>query len=273
MVVHSVLQYSPRLRAAVRRTFDIDDRPAVLGVVPGGPAAQAGLRANDILIAVNGQAVAAGSADQAGLNTDAPQSYREVQQALSMLQIALRQGPARVKVQRGASELDVILSPVSGCGYDTQLMPSDALNAAADGQHIFIDTAFVSYAASDNDLALILGHELAHDVMHHRERLDRQGFARELIGNLGSSRESLISVEYEADYVGLYLTARAGYDISGAGSFWRKLARDHGDPWYDHWDHPSAIARARALDATGQEIAAKIRAGAPLVPNVRSAGG
>jgi hypothetical protein len=86
-------------------------------------------------------------------------------------------------------------------------------------------------------------------------------------GNLGSSRQSLIKAESQADYVGLYLTARAGYDISGAGAFWRRLARDHGDPWYDRWDHPSAAARSRALDAAREEIAAKIKAGAPLIPN------
>ena len=269
LVLHSALQYSPRLRAAVRANFGIDDRPAVLAIVPNGPAARAGLLANDILLSVNGEPVSHRAPYQTASADDEPQSYHEVDNALSALQAALRLGPANVKVQRGASALDVTLNPLKGCAYDTQLMPSDSLNASADGHHIFIDTAFASYAASDNDLALILGHELAHDALHHRAQLDRHGFARKLIGNLGSSRRSLISVEQQADYVGLYLTARAGYDISGAGLFWRKLARDHGDPWFDHWDHPSAVTRSRALDAARDEIAAKIKAGAPLIPNVR----
>lgn len=272
LVLHSALQYSPRLRATVRANFGIDDRPAVLAIVPNGPAARAGLLANDILLSVNGEPVSHRAPYQAASADDEPQSYHEVEDALSALKAALRFGPASVKVQRGAGALDVTLNPLNGCAYDTQLMPSDSLNASADGQHIFIDTAFASYAASDDDLALILGHELAHDALHHREQLDRHGFARNLIGNLGSSRRSLISVEQQADYVGLYLTARAGYDISGAGDFWLRLARDHGDPWYDHWGHPSAVTRSRALDATRDEIAAKIKAGEPLIPNAGSGG-
>ena len=176
-----------------------------------------------------------------------------------------------MEVQRGGRTLTLTLPVVQGCAYDTQQIPSDAFNASADGQHVFIDSALAAYAANDSDLALILGHELAHDVLHHREELDRTGLARKLIGNLGSSRAALVRVEQEADYVGLYLTARAGFDISGGGSFWRRFARDHGDPWYDHWGHPSAAARTRALDLTRDEIAAKIKGGIALVPRAQDA--
>jgi hypothetical protein len=254
------------LRPVVRSTFNIDDRPAILAVAPDGPGERAGLRANVILLTINGVSVSESALSRTA-SDDGPQSYADVDRARSNLEAALKLGPTRVSVQRGARVLEAVVQPQPGCAYDTQLMPSASLNAAADGHHIFIDTALVAYAANDNDLALILGHELAHDVLHHREQLDRQGFARNLIGNLGSSRQSLIKAESQADYVGLYLTARAGYDISGAGAFWRRLARDHGDPWYDRWDHPSAAARSRALDAAREEIAAKIKAGAPLIPN------
>ena len=267
VVIQSVFQYSPRLRPVVRAVFSIDDRPAILAVAPDGPGERAGLKANDILLTISGAPVSESALGHTTTD-DRPQSYADVDRARSSLEAALKLGPARVSVQRGARVLDVIINPQPGCAYDTQLMPSTSLNASADGHHVFIDTALVAYAADDNDLALVLGHELAHDVLHHREQLDRQGFARNLIGNLGSSRQSLIKAESQADYVGLYLTARAGYDISGAGAFWRKLAHDHGDPWYDHYDHPSAAARSRALDAAREEIAGKIKAGAPLIPNV-----
>jgi hypothetical protein len=262
MVVHSLLQYSRRLRPAVRRSFHIDDRPAVLAVAPQSPAARAGLAPDDALVSIDGQAVP-------HAQSDAAQSYADVEHTLAMLDAALRSGPARIEAQRGDRLFDVVLGPVTGCAYDAQVMPSGALNASADGRHVFIDSGLVEYAASDDDLALVLGHELAHDVLHHRALLDRRGFARQAIGNLGPSRESLLAVERQADYVGLYLTARAGYDITGAGDFWRRLARERGDPWYDHWGHPSALARARALEATRDEIEVKTKAGEPLIPDTQ----
>ena len=113
-------------------------------------------------------------------------------------------------------------------------------------------------------LALVLGHEFAHDLLHHRQRLDRVGVARGVLGELGSTPGSLHAAEREADYVGLYLTARAGYDISHAPDFWRRFPRTGGDLG---WSHPDPDQRVAALAATRDEIEAKIARGEPLLPN------
>jgi predicted Zn-dependent protease len=112
-------------------------------------------------------------------------------------------------------------------------------------------------------LALVLGHEFAHDVLHHKRRLDEKGFARDVLGEFGSTPASHMVAEKEADYVGLYLSARAGYDISQAPDFWRRFPAAIGD---FSFSHPGNAERAAALAATRDEILAKRERREPLVP-------
>lgn len=263
MTLHSLAQYGPRLRPAVRDRFDIGGDVAVSTVVAEGPAGKAGLVAGDRIVAINGHALAPAAYPPAR----AAGSYRQVEAALALLAQSPEQG-ATLGVRRGDQVASIVITPRPGCAYDTQVTPGRDINASADGRHIFITSGFVSYAVTDPELALILGHELAHNVLHHRAQLDRTGFARRLLGNLGSSPANLARVEREADYVGLYLEARAGYDITVAEGFWRRMITDLGDPWYRRWSHPGSRERALNTRATVREIEDLIREGRPLVPRL-----
>jgi hypothetical protein len=264
LLLQTALQYSPRVRPQVEASFHIDDRAAIEAIAAGSPAADAGLRRDDILVAVNGERLAMGApaAPSSGAD-DRPATLAPVEAAQSAINAALAQGPARLRVQRGADELNVTLTPRAGCAYDAQVLPGPDLNASADGRHVFISAALVDYARSDDMLALVLGHEFAHDVLHHHDRLDRKGFARGVLGEFGSSPASHMVAEKEADYAGLYLTARAGYEISRAPEFWRQFPATIGD---FGWSHPGHWERAASLAATRDEILAKRQRGEPLVP-------
>jgi predicted Zn-dependent protease len=76
--------------------------------------------------------------------------------------------------------------------------------------------------------------------------------------------------EAEADYVGVYLMARGGYDIGLAPNFWRRMAVIHpGSIKTNHSStHPSAPERFVALEGAVGEIRAKLAAGKPLTPEV-----
>jgi hypothetical protein len=260
LILQSAQQYGPRLRAAAERVFGIDARPSVEAVVPGGPADRAGLRSGDVIIAIDGQPVAA-PAGRGG----AP-SYAPVEAVLARLDQSLALGPARVSVARGAGTASIDLGSEPGCAFDAQVIPSREVNASADGAHVFVTTGLLRYANDDADLAVVLGHEFAHDVMRHRRRLDSKGLPLRALGDLGSTPRSLNTTEREADYVGLYLTARAGYDISKAPDFWRRFAADYGDSVYARWSHPGSAERAANLAATREEIQRKLRSGQPLTP-------
>ncbi|HVM99018.1 MAG TPA: M48 family metallopeptidase [Caulobacteraceae bacterium] len=264
IVLQSALEYSPRLRPAARVAFGLDDRPAVEAVAAGSPSAVAGVRVGDVLVGVAGRALDHPAAAPTGPDRR-PASDRTVEAAQARLTEALAAGPAALDLVRGGAPLRLTIAPRMVCAYDAQVIPGGQLNASADGRQVLISTALVSYARSDEMLALILGHEFAHDVLRHRERLDRVGFARNVLGPLGSNPASLWTAEREADYVGLYLTARAGYDIARAPEFWRRFPQTSGDLG---WSHPGAAERVAALTAARDEIAGKIARGEPLIPNV-----
>ncbi len=269
LVLQTALEYSPRLRPAVERDFHIDDRAAIEAVAAGSPAAEAGARRDDILLAVNGRPLATGAPPAPSGDDDRAATRAPVDAAEGAIDAALANGPARLRLQRGADQLDVVLTPRTGCAYDAQVLPGAVLNASADGRHVFVSAALVDYAGSDDMLALVLGHEFAHDVLHHHDRLDKKGVARNVLGEFGSTPASLMVAEKEADYVGLYLTARAGYDISRAPDFWRQFPATIGD---FGWSHPGHWERAASLAATRDEIFAKRQRGEPLVPTPAGGG-
>ena len=186
MVLQTASEYSPRLRAAVRRVFHIDDRPAVFALSPGGPAERAGLQAGDVILAVGGQATTSGGAPAS--DDGRPASYADVARAVSALQSAAWRGPVQISVARGTARLDLQLIAATGCAYDTKLVTSSAVKASADGAHVFVTSGLVQYAASQDDLASVLAHELAHDLLHHRARLDRANPFHRLVGDMGRAR-------------------------------------------------------------------------------------
>jgi hypothetical protein len=263
LLLQSALQFSLRLRPRAEAFFHIDDRPAVEAIAAGSVAADAGLQRDDIIVAVGGETLPRPAPPPASGVDERPESYQPVARALAAINAALTRGPATIMVERGGAPVSVTLPQKMGCAYDAQVIPGPDLNASADGRHVFISTRLVSYATSDDMLALVMGHEFAHDVLHHHDRLDQKGFARKVLGEFGSNPESLMIAEKEADYVGLYLTARAGYDISHAPDFWRQFPASIGD---FGWSHPGAWQRAESLAATRDEIQKKRRDGAPLTP-------
>jgi len=151
--------------------------------------------------------------------------------------------------------------------------------------------------ASDDELAAVMGHEIAHALVSHpRERMsvaigvglgvtvlagvtarDSNDFDRNLqIGataaalavTLPNSREA----ESEADQIGIELAARAGYDPNAAVTLWQKMAKeDRGAPMEFLSTHPAVDTRIERLRALVPQVeplyvAAKAR-GPSAAPN------
>jgi hypothetical protein len=262
LVLQDRLEFSPRLRSAASAAFHLDEQPTVEVVAAQSPAARAGVRPDDVLLAIDDQPLTPPRPPAASDPDTRPASYAAIEAAQASIARALSRGGATLTLRRGDATLRLTVVGQPGCGYDAQVLPGRGLTASADGRHVFVSAALVSYARSDDMLALVLGHEFAHDVLRHRRRLDQVGYRA--LGDLGSTPASLRLAEREADYVGLYLTARAGYDISQAPEFWRRFPAADGDL---SWSHPGAAERAASLAATRDEILGKLKAGQPLVPN------
>jgi len=127
---------------------------------------------------------------------------------------------------------------------------------------------------SDDEVAMVMGHEMAHALREHaRERMGKgavtQGVARvggavvaawlgvdpRLTDGVARGGANLLALEFsrsdesEADLVGLELAARAGYDPRAGVSLWQKMsAASKGAPPQWLSTHPSGKTRIAEIE-------------------------
>ncbi len=251
LALHDRSQYDAGLRAAAIRVFAFDGGPGVLALAPGGPAERAGLRLNDVLLAVDGRALPSAAPARAG-------SFAGMERILEILDRGFADGAAELAVERGGERLIVPVRAEQGCASRFQLVEGGRRNARADGRTVQVTTAISAYAADEEDLAALLAHELAHNALRHRVRLDAANVARGFFGNFGRNARLIRETEAEADRLGVYLLERAGYDPEAAVRFFSRFGRSGlnflGSATHPNWgrriasmrEEIAAIRRARA---------------------------
>jgi len=179
----------------------------------------------------------------------------------------------RLIVQTGAFRKDA-----PGWKWEVHVITSDQLNAwCMPGGKMAVYTALIEkLKLTDDELAAIMGHEIAHALREHgRERVSQQmatnvavGIASAALG-LGQGGAQLAGMvaqvtftlpnsrlhEQEADRIGVELAARAGYDPRAAVSVWEKMAKaDGGSPPQFLSTHPSAENRIKDLQAYADKV-------------------
>ncbi len=162
--------------------------------------------------------------------------------------------------------------------WEVNLIASKQLNAFCmpGGKIAFFTGILVQLELSDDEVAAIMGHEIAHALREHaRERMGKTtatrvgaGLLSALLG-LGNVGDSLLNMgaqlltlkfsredESEADLVGMDLSARAGYDPRAGVSLWQKMgAQNKGAPPQWMSTHPSGPTRIRDIEATLPKVA------------------
>ena len=261
LLLHDLNQYGPRFRTAARETFRLEaNYPAVLAIVPGSPADMARLTEDETITTINERPVVL-----------APLQRRATTQSINavtaQLQEALQTGLVRLDVRKGAVRREIVLNGIAGCALRVELSPGPGLTAAADGETVQVSGALAEFVANDDELAVVAGHEMAHNILRHRERLDAAGVRRGLLGSIGKNASRIRATEEEADYLGLYLAARAGYDISAGIAFWERFGRRTSWGIFNSPTHPGWRKRQAAVKAAIMEIAAQRASGHTLLPD------
>lgn len=250
--VHDLSQYERGARPAVIRSYGLDAAgPSVLTLVPGGPAARAGLRFGDILVAADGRAL-----PREGDGATA----RTINRIHDALEAGLADGQLRLELRRSGAAATIAVDGQLGCASRFEAIGRRGLQARADGTYVQVTLGLAAYAADDAELAAILAHEFAHNILRHRLRLDAANVRRGLLGNFGRSARLTREAELEADRLAPYLLERAGYDPDAAVRFWRRFGSRglniFGSPTHGGW--------ARRVEAIRAEIA--------LIRRARAAG-
>ncbi len=248
----------------------VNKRPTVIEVVANSTAASAGIQRDDILIGVG--------------DTEIPESEFSEKLNNAFDKASKAGSSVRLRFDRAGKDYSVDLQFETVCDYPVVIIEDDSINASADGKRIRFHTGILRFASKDEELAIIIGHELAHNVMGHIDK----GQGNAMIGlvfdilfaGVGVNTQGAFSnmagqaysqdFEAEADYVGLYFVKRAGMPIEIAPNFWRRMAVEHPGGIKDTLSssHPATPKRFVALEQTIKEINAKIASGAPLKPEV-----
>ncbi|HEV2866489.1 MAG TPA: M48 family metallopeptidase [Allosphingosinicella sp.] len=240
--VHDLSAYNGDYRPAAIRAFGFGADPAVLAVVPGSSAERAGLRPDDAISRVDGAAFDAVTGLTPG------QSGDQTERILDAIESAFADGAAVMEVRRAGAPLSLRVEAEQGCPTRFQVVPARGHDAHADGRYVQITTPLASYVADDDELAAVLAHEFAHNVLGHRARLDAAGVSRGVLANFGRNARLIRQTEVEADRLSVYLLDRAGYDPEAAVRFWSRF-RGHGLNFLGSATHGSPGRRLALLRA------------------------
>lgn len=247
LLYHHLAEYEPADRRLMADRYGLDRGPGVLTVMADTPAARAGLLAGDVVLAVNGRSLPTGASVAAEPKRE--KWRRLADEAEDEIEAALRQGPAELRLLRAGRELRVRLGSIPACLGRVRLARSTQVNAFATGRSVVMTLSMLNFLRSDDELAVVLGHELAHNIFHHRAMRSEEGILR----GLGLKPSAVWKREEAADRFGLRLMSAAGYDLDAAIPFWRRYLGKY--DWFPQLfrSHPSLGARERIA---AEEIAA-----------------
>ncbi len=210
------------------------------------------------------------------VNTASAQSYRKMLQDAEKKKQLNRDPVMLARVQAIAKRLIPqtvhFRSDAPGWRWETNLFQSDEVNAfCMAGGKIGVYSGLIDKVkVTDDELAAVMGHEIAHALREHvREQVSRQEALKwvgvlasvatgsQIVGdlsdtvtnvtmNLPKSREA----EREADVIGVELAARAGYDPRAAVSLWKKMSQlGGGRPPEILSTHPAPESRVEELSS------------------------
>ena len=182
--------------------------------------------------------------------------------------------------------------------WEFHLAEVDVVNAwAAPGGKIMVYSGLYKHekdalvdAASDDEIAAVLGHEIAHATARHVTESLSRNYSLMLVGQValsaisasGSTTATNIfhdvfvsgmniyvptysrANESEADRIGLFYMAAAGYDPAAAPRLWYRACERRGDQTSIYASHPSSCSRAKELEQylpAAQDLYQRVKAG------------
>ncbi|MEW5772251.1 MAG: M48 family metallopeptidase [Thermodesulfobacteriota bacterium] len=270
-LLESIHDVSPALRHGYAEILGMGERITVTDVPDNTPAQKAGLLPGDVILGLGDEALPEGKDARRHINVLAKKHMKA-------------NGTLTMRIERSGVPMDVTMVAERICNYPVFLVEKSVVNAYATGNYIVVYTGLLPILADDNELALIIGHELAHNTCGHIKSTTLNAWTGYLIGGLltaltGADMTEEMGTrgvlaytqefEFESDYVGIYYTARAGYDITYVSDTWRKLSVGAPSTITSGSTHPAHAERYVALEAAVKEIHAKQAAGKTLQPEFK----
>jgi hypothetical protein len=258
--------------------INLGSRVSIIDIVKNSPADKAGLVLGDVILEVEGFIF--------------PEGKNALKKISKHFKDIEEKPVKRIKIDRKGEILTFDINQKKICNYPIIFTQDKIVNAYADGKSIIMTQGMVDYARDDNEIAMVIAHELAHNDRGHLDAKKKNtlimgsiGFILDLMtiyysgGTAGGNAENTemwskigsqaYSVEFEkdADYGGVYYAYRAGYDISKVKNFWERIGSENPKQIAISSTHPATAERYLQIDKTVIEINKKKIDGVALVPN------
>ena len=148
------------------KLYGYGDYARITGIVKNGPAEQADIKIGDAIESIAGKPF-----------TDT--SSKGVVKMLEAMSMIAPGTPTVFELNRNSGwRLEVVITPIKACDYPVTMVMDDRINAFADGKSIYMTKGMMRFVENDNELALVVGHELAHNTMKHMSAKKKEFLAR-----------------------------------------------------------------------------------------------
>ena len=260
--------YPPELSVAARQSLGLDERLQVMQILDGSGAMRAGLKRGDILQTIQDITIPTG-----------PQAEPEAARMLSPILKNLTE--INITVIRQNQPITVNVPLTLACAFAIDVGNTQNVNAYADGRRILLTRGLLDWLSTDEDVAVIIAREIAHNVLQHAKQLQQMATLSIVIDNLllfkpdqvaaNSSNGIKITPEkmdQDADRLALFMLARAGYDLASFTRVMQKLAQIPNASQANTYPalHPWTEGRQSVIQSTMKEIRQKQSAKKALVP-------
>lgn len=261
LIAASIDKYAKRLFNLNR-----DEGIVAVAVVDGSPAQKTGLRPGDVILSADGKAFG-----------------RNVMGFLSYIEKAPVYKPIEFNVERQHANLAYAVMPVAvPINVHFQMIDMPEVNAAATPNNYILYTyGMVKFAESDDEIAVVLAHELAHLNRGHVAKMQGAEILSSLLAViLGSVAESQSAgsgqavmqgtqdissvfssrysreLENEADYFGILYAHNAGFNAEAGVRVWERFAIEIPQSMISNFlsTHPSSPERMLRIEKIIQEL-------------------
>lgn len=257
LLLHTPDQYARSVRAAAIQHFRFDGPIGIEAVIEGSPAAAAGIQADDALMGV-------GHIRFTRTTPDAEATTAALADAARQITALPVDRPVTLHLRRGGHDQERIVVPVPACRTRFEVVLGPDFLAQADGEVVQIGSRF--FADYPDWVAAPIAHELAHNILRHRERLEAKGVDYGLLSGMGRNVRYFRQTELEADILSVSLLANAGFDPAIALRFWRSFGPVH-DGGIRSRSHPAWKDRVRVIE----HAIANLEPGRPHWPSILAA--
>lgn len=260
--------YPAELAPAVESALKLDERLRVMQVLYGSGAMRAGIRPGDILLAIQEQPLPLGA-------------QAETETARLIAPLLKNTVDVTVSVSRQGQTLKLNVPLTTACAFSLEIGHAPQVNAYADGRRIMVTRGMLDFLGKDDELAVILAREMAHNVLQHTAAQQMTATAASVIDALlplqpdpaalsgrGGLRPLPAKLDQEADRLAMYLLARAGYEPANAERTMEKIAQAFPTSQANVYTalHPWTPERRQLIQSTLTEIRQKQAAKRPLTP-------